>query len=553
MKNIKRFGICLLGLVVFIASCKKDYDPDFTLPRQFKPGDINVTAGETAAVLKWSSSLFTTAGNVTYTVEVSTDSTFQGTPVFSRTVDTPTVTVTDSVLVVMQNYYARVRANQNGNTAASGWVTSKAFKITGEQIFQTIADVDLKDTSVLLKWRPTTGLTNIRITPLSGSPYDVPLTPADLLVNQKLIKGLSPLTTYKAEIFRNTVLKGNITFTTKERNIYATILTSGQDLVTAVANAANGDIIGLQPGTYNCVDGTGAYVNLTVQQKTITIQSLSNNPNDTKVNFKEVTLKGTGAGVTLKGINFDGAAANATSAQASYFVNLVGLAADGDAATFTDVKVENCWVHNMGNCLMRANRASSNGGHKIDTVSINNCKVYDNQAISAYTFFTLDKLEFRALLLTNSTFYNLGRGFISYSTNMTFPVAPSVLIDHCTINGFGRDARTNFFVDANGNPGTVAIRNDIIANTPLPGQTVATSLVRASVATVTLSNSDYFKLNDGTTTTPLSWPAIVAQSANQTIDLGWTATTTDFTLPAASPLRTASSTGGAIGDPRWAN
>jgi len=44
----------------------------------------------------------------------------------------------------------------------------------------------------------------------------------------------------------------------------------------------------------------------------------------------------------------------------------------------------------------------------------------------------------------------------------------------------------------------------------------------------------------------------VQSSANTTTDLGWTATTTSFTLPAGSALRTASTTGGAIGDPRWA-
>jgi len=547
-----RFLLAALMTLTVLACTKTKYNSDFDLPRQFKPGDISVSAGQTEAKLSWRPSLFTAGKNATYTVEVSTDSTFQTGVVFTTVTDTTTVTVTDSVLLVLTDYYARVKANANGPTAASGWVKSNSFRITGEQIFLPILDVDLKDTSVLLKWTPSAGLTTIKITPAGGSASVITLTPADVAANRKKINGLSPLTQYTAEIYKNNTRKGSITFTTKEHNIYAVTLSPGDDLVTAVANAANGDLIGLQPGTYNCTDGLGAYVNLVIQQKSITIQSTSNNPANTKVNFKEITLKGTGAGVTVRGIDWDGAASNASGVQASYFINLTGMASDADPSVFTDVKIENCRVHNMGNCLLRGNRAANNA-HKIDTILVNNSMIYDNQAFSAYTFFTIDKLEFHALVLQNSTFYGFGRAFISYSTNITFPVAPSVLIDHCTINNFGRDGRNNFFIDANANPGTIAIQNSIIATTPMPGQTVGTTLVRASTASASLSYSDYFNLYDGAATpTALTWPSIVSQSNNQTIDLGWTAATTDFTLPAGSPLRTASSTNGAIGDLRWA-
>jgi hypothetical protein len=287
-------------------------------------------------------------------------------------------------------------------------------------------------------------------------------------------------------------------------------------------------------------------------QKTITIQSTSNDPTNTIVNFKEITLKGTGAGITVKGIHFNGAAANAAGTQASYFINLVGLTTDAEAATFTDAKVENCIVTNMGNCFLRGNRAANNA-HKIDTILVNNTMTGDNQAFSAYTFFTMEKLEFRALVITNSTVYNFGRALIGYSTNITFPVAPSVYIDRSTFNNFGRDGRNNFFIDANANTGTVAITNSIIATTPMPTHTVGTSLVRASASSVSLAYSDYFNLSTGgPTPVALTWPAIVSQSNNQTIDLGWNATTTNFTLPAGSPLLTASNNNGPIGDPRWA-
>lgn len=551
MKRIHYSLFFLLSGLLFFSCKKVEYDSDTNLPRQFKPGDIQITAGQTIALLSWAPSLFTAGKNVTYTVEVSTDSTFQIPAALTSVSDSTRLLVTDSVLTVMQYYYARVRANQSGSTAPSGWVNSARFRITGEQIFLPVLDADLKDTSVVLRWIPTAGLTSIRLTKQGGTPATINLTAADLTASQKKLNGLTPLTQYTAEIYRNAVLKGTVAFTTKELNIFAITLNPGDDLVAAVAAAANGDIIGLQPGTYNCADATGAFVNLVVQQKTVTIQSVSGNPANTKVNFREVTLKGSGAGVTLRGIEFDGAAANATANQALYFLNLVGNASDAEAASFTKAKLENCIVHNFGNAYFRGNRGTNNNDHKIDTISVNNSLVYDNLALNAFTFFTLDKLQFKVLSMTNSTFYNLGRAFVSYSTAMTFPAAPVVTIDNCTINNFGRDARNNFFIDANTNTSTITVRNSIIANTPIPGQTVGTSLVRAPSAS--LLNSDYFKLTTGgATPTNLTWPAAVSQAANQTIDLGWTNTTTNFTLPAGSPLRTAATNGGPIGDPRWA-
>jgi hypothetical protein len=68
-----------------------------------------------------------------------------------------------------------------------------------------------------------------------------------------------------------------------------------------------------------------------------------------------------------------------------------------------------------------------------------------------------------------------------------------------------------------------------------------------------MSFSNYFNLSDGAATpTDLSWPALLTQQNVSMENLGWNNDTDDFTLPGASPLRTAGSSGGPIGDPRWA-
>lgn len=551
MKKLTYQLITLTALfLVTIVACKKpEYDADFELPRQFKPGDIGITAGETQAVLGWSPSLFTAGKNVSYTVQISQDSSFNGTVLYTVVTDTSSVTITDSVLQVMQFYFARVKANANGPTAESGWVHSGRFRITGEQIFSPVIDADLKDTSVVLKWRTSPGLTKIVLTPAGGTPVDVALTAGDVTAQQKKINGLIPLTVYTAEIYRNNIKKGTISFTTKERNIFSVVLNPGDDLITAVANAANGDIIGLEPGTYNTISAaTGLYANVIVQQKTITIQAKSGNASNTKVNFKEMTIKGTGAGLILKGIEFNGQAG-----VADYFINFVGLNSDAEAATFTKLIVDNSIVRFTNNAVIRGNRGGNNA-HKIDTIQFKNSIVSDNGSSAGFDYILLDKMEFKVLDLSNSTFYNSGRRLISWATNFTAP-KPKILIDKVTINSIGYGARDNVLLDANANPVDFTLKNSILANTPKPGQTVGNSLLRATGAgsTVTIANSNLFNLSNGAATpAALVVPAYVVQQNNLAVDLGWTGTTTTFALPAVpSPVRTASETGGPIGDPRW--
>jgi hypothetical protein len=463
-----------------------------------------------------------------------------------KVVDTTYVVFADDVLEVMEYYFVRIKANALGSTAESGWVHSGRFRITGEQIFFPINDIDLKDVSVLLKWRPSPNLTKIVLTPAGGSPTDITLDAADVATNEKLIEGLTPLTTYTAEIYRNTIKKGTITFTTDEPNLYTVTLQPGDDLVTAVANAADGDVIGLEPGTYSTVDNGGAFVNLVVSGKTVKIVSTSGLATDTKVNFKEVKLSGDGAGVTLEGIEFDG-----TAASADYFINLTGLSSDGEAAQFTDVIVKNCIVHNTDNAFMRGNRGGSNA-HKIDSIYVNNTIAYAN-GTGTYHYFMIDKLEFKHLEISNSTMYDVARALISWATNLTVPQVPVIIVNQSTINSFGFGDRNNIILDANANTVNFTFKNSIIANTPKPGQNVGTSAMRAgNVSTIQFYYNNYFNLNGGNPLQPLEFPAYVQLSNNQTIDLGWTSTTTDFTLPAASPLRTASESGGPIGDPRWA-
>ncbi|RZK65368.1 MAG: DUF4957 domain-containing protein, partial [Pedobacter sp.] len=355
-------------------------------------------------------------------------------------------------------------------------------------------------------------------------------------------------TNYTAELFNGTRSKGILTFTTLAATNYTKIITPADDLNATIAAAANGAIIGLNPGTY-----AATATNTFITGKTVTLKSTSGTPTDTKVNFKEIVIEGTGAGVTLSGIDFDGAAASSL-----YFINFIGSqAANGSAATFTNVIVDNCIVHNSATAFLRGDRGSAARDFKIGEITVNNSLVYDmgTNGSSAYYTFHVNKMDFVAINITKSTFYNCGPGLVTASTLYAGAVVPSVNISYSTFNGFGGNAKYAL-LDANTNPVKFTLTNSIVANTPKSGTVVAAAIRSSGTgSSSTISYTNMFNLYSSGTTA-LTFPATVTLTANQAIDLGWTAATVGntapgFQLPAGSPLRTASNISSAIGDPRW--
>src|SRR5215204_5335336 len=123
LNNMQVKWVFVISLVVIsFFSCQKHYDPNFTVPRQFKPGDITIAATETKATLSWAASLFSPFAT-SYTIQIARDSTFASN-VVDKIVTSTSAVVTDTVLQVRQFYVARIKANATGTTAESGWVIS---------------------------------------------------------------------------------------------------------------------------------------------------------------------------------------------------------------------------------------------------------------------------------------------------------------------------------------------------------------------------------------------------------------------------------------------
>ncbi|MGN6402173.1 MAG: hypothetical protein ACTHMD_17065 [Flavisolibacter sp.] len=531
MKSFKynRLFIAALFLFVFISCKKNEYNSEVNLPRQFKPGDINITAGETQAVLEWLPSLFTTVKNATYTVEVAKDATFQNIE-YSTIVDTSMTTITDSILAVGQDYFARVKANASGSTKESGWVTSSSFKITGEQIFFQVQDAELKDTSVVLRWRTSPGVTKIVITPNGRTAFEVPLDAADVAAEQKQVGGLTELTTYTAEIYKNAIKKGTITFTTKEHSIYSVILSAGDDLATAVNDAADGDIIGLADGTYDLGATSSGF---SVDSKNITIASVSGNASEVTILNSDFVLKGTGAGIKLSGLGL-------TGPQSGYIIDVNSSATD-----IGDITIENCRISFLTNgyAILRANRPSS---ATMGTLTITNTVGVGINLNNNYAIAMMDKMKFTAVVIKNSTFSTFQRTIVSAATAISGWSA-TVSIDRCTFNDFGNGGKAAV-LEGSSNDITLNVSNTIFANTPITGGNVSNDAVKFGGFPAFEKVFYYNCTNGASPADPINWPP----GAATTTDISWTAATTDFTLPAGSSLRTAGTDNGPVGDPRWA-
>lgn len=531
-KILKLVPVILLGALAF--ACEDD--PDKLDPmRMFTPaGDISSESGVSQVKLTWNPSLYTTnSSGVTYTVEVAADTLFETPVIISAQTDTSGVVLTDDDLEVRKNYFARIKANALGDRPESKWVVSNRFKITGEQVMLPLYNPEIKATSAILRWRPTSGLTRVVLVPAGGEPIEVPVTEEALSSGKMMVNNLQPNTSYSLDIFSGKKSKGFASFTTTNAIAYTTILSSGADLAGAIAASATGAVIGLEPGVYDLSS------TIELSGKTITLASVSGNPADTKVTFKQFDLTGTGAGIKVSGIDFDGAPNGA-----DYFLNLVG-----DAANFTNFIVENSIIRNVKNTILRGNRANKND-YKVNTIRFDYSTIYNIGESGGYSFLVLDEMEFKSLEITNSTLYNIGRQLISWATDLsTYPV-PNIVITRSTLLNFG--SRDYVLLDARANMVKFTMQNSIIGNIPSPGSAISTDAIRtaSSGSTLTVSYNNFFNLTNGAGAA-LVFPNGTQLAGNTDINPGWGSSTTSFTLPADSPLRMSSNTSGPVGAPRW--
>ncbi|MEI6945938.1 DUF4957 domain-containing protein [Paraflavisolibacter sp. H34] len=550
-----KFSLLALGLGLLAAGCKKSLTgeiEDDSVNRSFTPANFSVSTVKDSAKFRWNAPLYT-GSDATYALEISTDSLF-ATVDYTTTADTTAAVVLDSHLKLNTPYFARVRvAEYKGKQPSSYIAAARSFRLNGQQFFKVLRDFEVTPTSALLHWAtgaPTAGLTHMVLINGKDS-VKTALGGAEVSAGQKALAGLLPDTRYTVQLLAGSKSKGLLTFTTPATVSFTTVLSPSDNLATAITNAANGDVIGLNPGTYNLSGITY------VVQKRIALRSVSGNPADTKVLTREINLQGDSAGITLAGIEFNGNYSG--TSYGAQFLQLVGKDSAKQVTAFNNILIDNCIIHDFSRCVIRGNNGGVANDHKIGSITINNAQLYniDQANTAGYYNFSLEKLQLAAFSLTKSTLYKLGQGLINMSTNLstTTGIVPAVTIDYCTFNSFGGGSGKYAFIDANANKVVFHFNNSIVANTPISGSLQAAAFRASNTGNVlSFSNNNYFKLQVAPGGAALNLTGL-AQANDISVDLGWTAATTGFglaTLPADHPVFAASMAGGAVGDPRWA-
>ncbi|MES2777365.1 MAG: DUF4957 domain-containing protein [Bacteroidota bacterium] len=563
--NYKKISFKLPLLVVLVMglialSCKKSltgFVEDASTARSFTPGNLRISTVRDSVKFTWTPGVYA-APSDRYTLELSTDSLFAKVD-FSKVTDTTAALVMDTDIRLNVLYFARVRVNANTakGTAPSNYAYNlKAFRLNGQQYFKVLRDFEITTTSVFVHWYvnpQTAGLTQMRIIrPDINDTATVAISPSEVTGGQKTISTLAPKTRYTLQLLAGAKSKGLLTFTTPEVVTITTTLSPTDNLATAIANAANGDVLGLNPGTYNLASITY------ITQKKITIRSISNNPADTKILSREINLVGDSAGVTLVGLEFNGNYTGTT--YGVHFLQLLGnQTTTNQAAAFSNIRIDNCIIHDYTRAIIRANYGAAANTQSINNIAINNSRIYnvDQTSAQGYYMFSFEKLQLKSFALTKSTLNQIGNGLINMSTALstTSGIVPDIRVDYCTFNAFGGGASKYLLIDANANKVVFAWTNSIVANSPISGSLQAAAFRASNTANdLSYSNNNTFKLLSAPGGSVVNLTGL--QMANPyDLDLGWTAATVNFnlaTLPVEHTVLFASQNGSTVGDPRWA-
>jgi hypothetical protein len=462
LNKIIALNFLLLSLIVIsVVSCKDEEPEALNLARQFKPTEFDLVNGETSATISWAPSLFTVPGDVEYIVEISQDPVDFSNVAYTTTTSETSVTVLDTDLDILTDYYARVKAVGSGNAADSKWAVSEAFQITGEIFILPVREYDVVETQALIRWTTEQTLTTLVITPVGGEPIEFAISAEEAAAGEKLISDLAPNTTYKAEVFFGEVTKGSTTFTTKPmyEDSYNVIDLRGitgkpKILVDTLPDIASGSIVYLKRGERYTVESTDPTAARNFS-KSVTIMSgpgfLSTLARiDMTTNFNIVALSAIDS-LVFRDVQIKGARANGESFNNDYILNVNAV------GTIGKVRLDNVKVGRLRG-LVRLQTATT--GAQIGNYYINNCVVDSIREFAVVM--ASNTSSFSNVKISNSTFSKCRR-FVNHGVagNNT------MVIENCTFNevpsGGVQGAEANYFIDLNNNTASiVTIRNCIL-------------------------------------------------------------------------------------------
>ena len=308
----------------------------------------------------------------------------------------------------------------------------------------------------------------------------------------------------------------------------AEIPTTTANFATNYGAANDGDVLMLAAGTYS---GTIQFPT----GKTITLKADAG----TSPVFTGNVRSSAGVAATGGGLIFDGVEINLNS---DYFI-------DGDIGNITILAFRNLTIRNVNRCLLRTNAASE--GSTITTIEITNCIIRD---CGNNDYNLIWPRHFvRNVIVKNSTLYNYVRGESLFLPNhaantsnvITFTFENNTVYKWAKSNDRAL-CKTEGKYSSNS---TYTFKNNIVTVPGVAG--MLPQIVQTSTGTIVGENNlivNYGGYTGGTT-----------RNINDLTLAGLELETIgfpdpengDFTILDSSPLATAGTGGGPIGDPRW--
>ncbi len=392
IKNIY-LGLMVGVLACAFTGCKDEVAPEIEeiqLGRILSVNELTARIrNQTSVELNWN-----TRDNATsYLVEFSEDSLEFGAIIAEKT-----LTVLPDELPVLvtgfageTQYSIRVKCVAEG-LEDSNW-TAAVFETAPEDIFGTIPLVNIGGDIATMLWEPGSEVTHFLIVP--GN-VERPITDEEKAAGEATIEGLTGLTHYVVTLYNDDKRRGIREFTTLTE---ATVFTGG-DLVAAIAAAAEGDTLVLEPGEYT--------INSLAITKSVMI--MGQKPFDIPVIHGQLTCGTAVASVALKTLVFSGTA----GAYSQFFQTVAGC-------NLTMLSITDCEISGYTN-----NFIYNNAGGTYGSIEISGSYVHDIPGGGG------DGIDFRggtigSLTVENTTFANAFRSFLrmqascaSTFTNCTF-------------------------------------------------------------------------------------------------------------------------------------
>lgn len=508
-KNIIKVLFTLL-ITFLVTNCgyNEDVIEELSISREFAP--VSLTArvrNQTVVELNW-----TINNDINlYIVEFSADDP-NFTTIFQTVEVTPEELPVQVQLEGLTEYSIRVKAVSSNGLNDSSWAVTTATTLS-EQLMLPSQPGDIGYDQVTFRWQAGVNVTQLVIQP-GDITYNI--TAQEKTAGVATVSGLIGETEYAAILLNNAKPRGSLDFTTEVDPSTGTVVNSTADLLQAIANAASGDVLILEPGDYTSQVGTASL------DKSITIRGL--------LSYDK----------PLVGINFeiiDGATD----------VNLINLDLDGGlsvndvvrytgAGNYNSLLIRGCNIHDFARSFI----AGSVTDAILQNLTVENC-IVTNILTSGGDFIDFRTSDVLNLNVTASTFNNCapGRDFIRMDAAGTSNgnAVSNILLDSCTLyacsDNSGRRILYVRFVT-----NIVTVRNMLITDTDSEGYAD-----RAGIdENPTFSNNNYFNAPGFFNTSQY-----IFDTGNYTeLDPGFVnAAAGNFTVTNQTLIDNA------VGDPRW--